>query len=123
MKKTNVDDMLLEMIEPKINEIQERFSRGEGLKYEDINTRLLKSQHNHINHLDAKLNEATSDVASLKTEFSSLKAEFKILDTNLELKIQKAINVNMRWSIGLIAFLVTILKLVDVLLAKMPNLF
>ncbi len=123
MKKTKVDDMLLEMIEPKISEIQERFSRGEGLKSEDINTRLLKSQYNHINHLDAKLNEVTSDVASLKTEFSSLKAEFKILDTNLELKIQKAINVNMGWSIGLIAFLVTILKLVDVLLAKMPNLF
>ncbi len=148
MNKTNVDEMLLQMIEPKLREIQERFSRGEGLGSDDINTLLLKSQFNHINHLDEKLNEVTADVGSLKGEFNGLKGEFKLLEkrfdnletrvdarlstfeanmkafeSNIEFKIQKAINSNMRWSIGLIALLVTILKLIDVLADKLPNLF
>ncbi|MDX2191359.1 MAG: hypothetical protein SFY32_16015 [Bacteroidota bacterium] len=120
-----VDDMLILMIEPKVREIQERFSKGEGLTNEDINTLLLKSQYNHINHLDAKLNEVTADVASLKTVFAELKADFKNLElkfdkleTNLDLKIQKALNSNIKWSVGLVAFVVTFLKLVEMILAK-----
>ena len=149
MNKTKVDDMLIEMITPRIKEIEEKFSRGEGLDQEDINTLLLKSQYNHINHLDLKLNEVTADVASLKGdfselkgEFSDLKNEFKLSETrvnarfdrqdakitqleanisarfdtfekNIELKISQAINVNMRWSIGMIALIVTVLKLAD----------
>jgi len=138
MNKTNVDDMLIEMISPRIKEIEEKFSKGEGLNQEDINTLLLKSQYNHINHLDLKLNEVTADVASLKGEFSDLKGEFgnlsgefnglkgefKLLETrlngrfdsfekNIELKISQAINTNMRWSIGMIALIVTVLKLAD----------
>jgi uncharacterized coiled-coil DUF342 family protein len=74
--KTRVDDMLIEMITPRIKEIEEKFSRGEGLNQEDINTLLLKSQYNHINHLDEKLNEVVADVASLKDEFNGLKDEF-----------------------------------------------
>lgn len=58
-KQTKIDDMLIEMISPKLKEIEERFSKGEGLSNEDINTLLLKSQFNHINHLDQKLNEVT----------------------------------------------------------------
>jgi len=54
--------MLIEMISPRIKEIEEKFSRGEGLDQEDINTLLLKSQYKHINHLDLKLNEVTADV-------------------------------------------------------------
>ena len=38
MNKTKVDDMLIEMIGPKIKDIEERLSRGEGLDQEDINT-------------------------------------------------------------------------------------
>jgi hypothetical protein len=30
MNKTKVDDMLIEMISPRIREIEEKFSRGEG---------------------------------------------------------------------------------------------
>ncbi len=127
MSKTNVDEMLLQMIEPKLREIQERFSRGEGLGSDDINTLLLKSQFNHINHLDEKLNEVTADVSSLKTDFKLLEtkvdARLSTFEANIEFKIQKAINSNMRWSIGLIALLVTILKLIDVLADKLPNLF
>lgn len=145
MNKTKVDDMLIEMISPRIKEIEEKFSRGEGLDQEDINTLLLKSQYNHINHLDIKLDEVTADVASLKGAFSELKGEFsglkgdflelkggfselkgefKLLETrvnarfdtfekNIELKISQAINTNMRWSIGMIALIVTVLKLAD----------
>ena len=124
MNKTKVDDMLIEMISPRIKEIEEKFSRGEGLNQEDINTLLLKLQYNHINHLDSKLDEVTADVASLKGEFNSLKGEFKLLETsvslrfdkfekNIELKISEAINTNMRWSIGMIALIVTVLKLAD----------
>jgi len=54
MSQTNVDDRLIEMVTPKITEIEERFSRGEGLSNEDINTLLLKSQYNHINHFDGR---------------------------------------------------------------------
>jgi len=138
MNKTNVDDMLIEMISPRISEIEEKFSKGQGLDQEDINTLLLKSQYNHINHLDLKLDEVTDDVASLKGEFNSLKGEFnglkgefnglrgefRLLETqlngrfdsfekNIELKISQAINTNMRWSIGMIALIVTVLKLAD----------
>ncbi len=127
MHKTRVDDMLIEMISPKIKEIEEKFSRGEGLTQEDIHTLLLKSQYNHINHLDMKLDEITADVASLKSDFKILetsinakldtfKAEMNAFKSDIELKIQTAINTNMRWSIGIIAFIVTILKVADMLL-------
>ncbi len=45
MNKTKVDDMLIEMISPRIKEIEEKFSCGEGLDQEDVNTLLLKSQY------------------------------------------------------------------------------
>ena len=129
-----VDDMLIEMIDPKMKEIENKFANGQGLTQEDINTLLLKSQYNHINHLDKKLNEVTADVASLKGEFNVLRGEFNglkgafellkidvsskldIFATKIELKISDAINKNMRWSIGLIALIVTALKLADMFL-------
>ena len=164
MSKTKVDDMLLEMIQPKINEIETKFSSGEGLNQEDINTLLLKSQYNHINHLDSKLNEVTSSVIALEGKFNLLEAKFEALEDrvqsglkefdaklgNMEAKfdakfdslkiefegkfaeqkadmkalkqelrteIKDTINSNMKWSIGLIAFIVVGLKLIDMLLA------
>jgi len=131
MNKTKVDDMLMEMIQPKVDEIEKKFTGGEGLTQEDINTLLLKSQYNHINHLDQKLDEVTAGVASLKGEFQGLKGEFQGLrgefqhlemmvnerlttfEATISLKISEAINSNMKFSIGLIAFIVTVLKLAD----------
>ena len=84
MNKTNVEDMLIEMIEPKVREIEEKFSKGDGLTQEDINTLLLKSQYNHINHLDLKLNEVTEHVANLETRFQALEAKFQILETKFD---------------------------------------
>jgi predicted nuclease with TOPRIM domain len=141
--KSKIEDMLLEMIQPKLTEIEERFSRGEGLNGEDINTLLLKSQFNHINHLDLRLDEVVANVASLKTDFKQLENKFELLETKfdalesrldakidsliaqfnefkmeLRLEIQMAIHKSMKWSIGLLAFIITFLKALEMLLAK-----
>ena len=148
--KSKIEDMLLEMIQPKLTEIEERFSRGEGLNGEDVNTLLLKSQFNHINHLDLRLDEVVADVSSLKadfkqleTKFAGLETKFEVLETKfdalesrldakidsliaqfnefkmeLRLEIQMAIHKSMKWSIGLLAFIITFLKALEMLLAK-----
>ena len=134
MNKTRVDDMLVEMIAPKVEEIEKKFANGEGLTQEDINTLLLKSQYNHINHLDQKLDEVTADVASLrgefnalkgefnalkgefntlKAEFNALRAEFALLKSDIEATIQKALNKNMLLLIGVMGFFLTLSKLID----------
>lgn len=148
--KSKIEDMLLEMIQPKLTEIEVQFSRGEGLNGEDVNTLLLKSQFNHINHLDLRLDEVVADVASLKTDFKQLETKFtglenkfEVLETRfdalesrldakidsliaqfnefkmeLRLEIQMAIHKSMKWSIGLLAFIITFLKALEMLLAK-----
>jgi predicted nuclease with TOPRIM domain len=153
-QKSKIEDMLLEMIQPKLTEIEERFSRGEGLTGEDVNTLLLKSQFNHINHLDIRLDAVVADVASLKTDFKQLENRFEGLENKfnalesrldtkfdslesridakidsliaqfnefkmeLRLEIQVAIHKSMKWSIGLLAFIITFLKALEMLLAK-----
>jgi DNA repair exonuclease SbcCD ATPase subunit len=129
MNRTKVDDTLIQMIEPKIHEIEQRFSGGQALNQEDINTLLLKSQYNHINHLDEKLNEVTADVASLKGDFrlleekvdnriSSLEGKFDTFRNEIKLDIKEAMVSNMKWSIGLVAFVVTMLKILDIMSMK-----
>ncbi len=120
MDKTKVDDMLIEMITPKVKEIEEKFGNGEGLTQDDINTLLLKSQYNHINHLDKKLDEVTLDVASLKGEFNdlkgefnSLKGEFEVLKVSIEHTIQKSLNRNMVMLFGMMGFFLTLSKVID----------
>ena len=138
--KTNIEDTLVEMISPKIKNIEEKFSKGQGLSSEDVITLLLKSQFNHINHLDQKLNEVTNDVANLKVQFESLRADVKTqlaefktdvktdisqfkIDikndiANLNINVHKAINKNMQWSIGIITFIVTAIKVFDMIMGK-----
>jgi len=136
--KTRVDDMLIEMITPKVKEIEEKFSRGEGLSQDDINTLLLKSQYNHINHLDLKLNEVTQSVmaleakfdqkfvgleskfaglesrfAELESRFVGLEAKFELFTEKMEHSIQKALNRNM-WSLfAMMGFFLTLSKVID----------
>ena len=85
--KTKVDDMLLEMIEPKIQEINKKFSNKGSLTQDDINTLLLKSQYNHINHLDLKLNEVTKSVVKLEHRFENLEQKLIGDYKNLEQKL------------------------------------
>ena len=113
MNKTKVDDMLIEMISPKVKEIEEKFGNGKGLTQDDINTLLLKSQYNPINHLDSKLDEVTTDVASLKGEFNGLKAEFDVLKISIEHIIQKALNRNMLMLFAMMGFFLTLSKIID----------
>jgi len=132
MTKTHVDDMLIEMITPKVKQIEEKFGNGEGLTQDDINTLLLKSQYNHINHLDIKLDEVTADVASLKGEFNTFKAEingkfeilssdfdtkFSQLETKFEsaqVKMQETIISTMKWYIGGAGVVLILLKALDI---------
>ena len=135
MNKTKVDDMLIEMITPKVKQIEEKFGNGEGLTQDDINTLLLKSQYNHINHLDLKLDEVTADVASLKGEFELFKSEingkFEVLQKDLygkfdsfkaeiiasneqtKREIQESINSTMKWYIGSAGIVLVVLKALD----------
>ncbi len=131
MDQTKVDDMLIEMITPKVTEIQQKFSDGGALTQDDINTLLLKSQYNHINHLDLKLNEVVSDVASIKGEFNLLRGEFNLLkvelnskfdlltskfdlsNKNMEKLMAKAVNKNMTLLIFVMGFFLTLSKLID----------
>jgi hypothetical protein len=134
MNDTRVDDLLIEMITPKVKEIEQKFSRGEGLTQGDINTLLLKAQYNHINHLDTRLNDVVDTVQALEGKFLTLEGKFEKLEllvtskldafaarmdtfaATQDAKIERAINVNMRWSIGIIGLIVTVLKLADMFL-------
>lgn len=106
MDKTRVDDMLIEMINPKIKEIEEKFSNGTGLTQDDINTLLLKSQYNHINHLDTKLNEVTASVKELESKF-------ELLSEKVEHTIQKSLNRNMMMIVAMMGFFVILSKIID----------
>lgn len=124
MNKTRVDDMLIEMITPKIKEIEEKFSKGEGLSQDDINTLLLKSQYNHINHLDDKLNETVDSVKALEVRFTSLEGRFTSLEERIDLRfklfeekvehtIQKALNKNMVTLIMVMGAFLALFKVID----------
>jgi hypothetical protein len=142
LKKTRVDDILVEMIKPKLTEIETKFSEGKGLSQDDINTLLLKSQYNHINHLDDKLNEVTNHVSSLKVEFkfseekmtnnyNLLRSEFKglevkfegleekvenklkLMEEKIEKSIEKALNKNMVILVTVMGVFLTLSKLID----------
>ncbi|PIF04334.1 MAG: hypothetical protein CSA86_02180 [Arcobacter sp.] len=120
MDKTKVDDMLIEMITPKVKQIEEKFGNGEGLSQDDINTLLLKFQYNHINHLDKKLDEVTKSVVELENKFVKLESKFSGLEGKFELQaqqiettIQKALNKNMMLLITVMGVFVILSKLVD----------
>jgi len=90
MQKTRVDDFLIEMIRPKIE-----FNSNQPLTQDDINTLLLKSQYNHINHLDMKLDETVEFVRGLKVDFEKLKSDFEKLElkfSRLEEKLTNDMN-------------------------------
>ncbi|BBB22570.1 hypothetical protein CVPH_0506 [Abyssogena phaseoliformis symbiont OG214] len=108
--QTKVNDMLIEMITSKVKEIEEKFDQGKGLAQDDSNTSLLKSQYNHINHLDLKLDEVT---ASFKSEFNDLKNEFALLKKDIEVVIQKALNKNMVLLIIVMGAFLTLSKIID----------
>jgi len=121
MTKTRVDDMLIEMISPKVKEIEEKFGQGIGLTQEDINTLLLKSQYNHINHLDDKLNEVVASVVALEGKFSGLEGKFNTFKAEIRadleshnVKMQETIISTMKWYIGGAGIVLILLKALDI---------
>jgi predicted nuclease with TOPRIM domain len=138
MKKNNkIENQLLEMIQPRIQLIENKFSLGEALTDQDVNTLLMKSAFNHINHLDLRLEEVAADVAQLRYDFISLEskflslearfealesrfetleARFEALEARIEAKIEQTINKNMRWTLGLITFALTLIKIADLII-------
>jgi predicted nuclease with TOPRIM domain len=135
-KKTKIEHQLLEMIQPRIQLIENKFSDGKALTDQDVNTLLLKSQFNHINHLDLRLDEVAADVAQLRLDFcglegkfhslearfvalearfEALESRFEALEARIEAKIEHTINKNMRWTLGLITFALTLIKIVDLI--------
>ncbi len=122
MKATYVDDFWVNAIKPKVEKIEAKIGKYEPPSHQDINTLLLKSQLNHINHIDMRLDEVVADVASLKDEFgglkgdfSSLRSEFQALKSDIQTTIQKALNKNMVLLIGMIGFFLTLSKFIDTL--------
>lgn len=129
MMQTRANDMLIEMITPKVKEIEEKFSRGQALSQDDIHTLLLKSQFNHINHLDQKLDDVAADnaklrfdfelrFAGLENKFSGLETKFANLETKFEqaqVKMQHTIITTMKWYIGSAALVLTAMKALDLL--------
>jgi predicted nuclease with TOPRIM domain len=152
-KNTKIENQLLEMIQPRIQLIENKFSDGKALTDQDVNTLLLKSQFNHINHLDLRLDEVVGDVAQLRIDFIGLEGKFQALEArflvlesrfqaleariqalearfealearfeSLEAKIQatveKTIRTNIRWTLGLITFSLTLIKIVELIVQK-----
>ena len=138
-KNTKIENQLLEMIQPRIHLSENKFSDGKALTDQDVNTLLLKSQFNHINHLDMRLDEVAADVAQLRLDFSglegkfqslkarfqalearfeALEAKFETLEAKLQATIEKAIRTNIRWTLGLITFSLTLIKIVELIVQK-----
>jgi hypothetical protein len=50
---------------------------------------------------------------------SSLEGKFDTFRNEIKLDIKEAMVSNMKWSIGLVAFVVTMLKIIDVMMLKL----
>jgi len=140
-KNTKIENQLLEMIQPRIQLIENKFSNGEALSDQDVNTLLLKSAFNHINHFEMRLDELAADVAQLRLEFSELEVKFHHLESRIyalegkfhalearfetlearfisfesrmEATIEKTMKSNIKWTLGLMTFCLTLFKIID----------
>ena len=140
-KNTKIENQLLEMIQPRIQLIENKFSNGEALSDQDVNTLLLKSAFNHINHFEMRLDELAADVAQLRLDFSELEVKFHHLESRfyalegkfqtlearfgtlearfisfesrMEATIEKTMKSNIKWTLGLITFCLTLFKIID----------
>jgi acyl carrier protein phosphodiesterase len=142
MRKTaKIENQVLEMIQPRIQLIENKFSNGEALSDQDVNTLLLKSAFNHMNHFDLRLDEVAADVAQLRTDFcglegrflelegrfhalegrfqtleakfETLEARFISFESRMEAIIEKTMKSNIKWTLGLMTFCLTLFKIID----------
>ena len=135
MKKVSLDSLVLDSLEPQVDDIKRKFSAGNKLGMQDMFTLLLKTQYNHLSHLDIKLNETVDRVDGLTIKFGELRQDFKHLEektsnnfnnlkqelnskidnqTNVfKLEIQKTLNNNTKWIIGILGGLFTLFKVLE----------
>jgi len=103
MKKNNkIENQLLEMIQPRIQLIENKYSLGEALTDQDVNTLLMKSAFNHINHLDLRLDEVAANVVQLRMDFCGLEGKFQTLEArfiSFESRIEATIEKTMKSNI------------------------
>jgi acyl carrier protein phosphodiesterase len=149
-KNIRIENQLLEMIQPRIQLIENKFSSGEALTDHDVNTLLIKSAFNHISHLDDRLDAIATDMAQLRLDFcglevkfhelegrfhelegrfhaleakfqalearfETLEARFVSFESRIEATIEKTMKSNIRWTLGLITFTLTIFKIADMI--------
>jgi acyl carrier protein phosphodiesterase len=140
-KNIRIENQLLEMIQPRIQLIENKFSNGEALSDQDVNTLLLKSAFNHINHFEMRLDELAADVAQLRLDFSELEVKFHHLESRfyalegkfhalearfetlearfisfesrMEATIEKTMKSHIKWTLGLMTFCLTLFKIID----------
>ena len=152
-KNIKIENQLLEMIQPKIQFIENKFSNGEALTEQDVSTLLIKSAFVQINHLDERIDAIAADVAQLRLDFIDLagkfeqlgsridnlenkldklgdrilalevrfeafEARFETMEARLQVSIEKAIRTNIRWTLGLITFSLTLIKIVELIVQK-----
>jgi predicted nuclease with TOPRIM domain len=81
MRKTaKIENQLLEMIQPRIQLIENKFSNGEALSYQDVNTLLLKSAFNHMNHFELRLDEVAENMEQLRSDFCGIEGRIRKLE-------------------------------------------
>ena len=143
MEHTKLDEIMLEMIKPKMDEISAKFTNKEPLDQEDINTLLIKAQFNHIEHLDTKLDIVTDSVVALEGKFFQLENNFLKLENKVDTKIsalenkvdtkisglekkidglgaemkiaiKEGIITNMKFTLGTIGLIAAIFKILDI---------
>lgn len=149
-KNAKIENQLLEMIQPRIQQIVNKFLNGEALSDLDVNTLLLKSAFNHINHIEIRLDELAADVAQLRVDFSELEVKFHHLESRfyalegkfhalegkfqtlearfgtlearfisfeskMEAAIEKTMKSNIKWTLGLMTFCLTLFKIIDLI--------
>ncbi len=187
-KNIKIENQLLEMIQPKIQFIENKFSNGEALSEQDVSTLLIKSAFIQINHLDERIDAIAADIAQLRLDFCELvgkfeqlgirylklesrfdilesrfdilesrfdklenrldkleysldklensldkledrllalevrfeafEARFETMEARIQTSIEKAIRTNIRWTLGLITFSLTLIKIVELIILK-----
>jgi hypothetical protein len=92
-------------------------NRFEGLenKFDGLESRLETKFNALESRLDTKFDSLESRIDA---KIDSLIAQFNEFKMELRLEIQVAIHKSMKWSIGLLAFIITFLKALEMLLAK-----
>ena len=76
-KKTtkDIDNLLLESIEPEVAKALKKLKNKQALKLHDIMVLLLKSQFNHIQHIDKEQTLLKKEFYNLKNEFNTFKED------------------------------------------------